>query len=370
MAFEGKHVYAVIMAGGTGSSMLWPCSSKRNPKQFIDLFGEGTMIASAVSLVGERIPPEKTCVVTSLQGREMMERTLPGFPRENILVEPVARDTAPCIALATAFIRKRDPEAVTIILPADLLILDEEAFWKILEAGVGIAGDRKSIVTIGITPDRPEPAYGYIQTDRVRRADCLPPESDFSLYSVRAFAEKPDRTTAQEFLDSGDFYWNSGIFIWHLDVISRELERSMPDLHQDLQVIYDALGTEREREVLEDVYSWNHPVSIDSGVMERAENVCMLAGDFGWVDLGSWDEVVKMKGARTVPAGDPGVLVQIEAANNFVVKPQKKVVAVVGLDDIIVVDTQDALLVCRRGQAHNVRKVVDTLRREGFEDYL
>ncbi|ASQ91324.1 mannose-1-phosphate guanyltransferase [Prosthecochloris sp. GSB1] len=370
MPFEGKHVYAVIMAGGTGSSMLWPCSRRRNPKQFIDLFGEGTMIESTVSRIGRRISPDRTYVVTSMQGREMMERALPEFPPENILVEPVPRDTAPCIALVTAYIKKKDPEAVTIVLPSDHLVLDEEAFWKILDAGVEIAGDRKSIVTIGVTPDRPETGYGYIQVERVSRADCLPPDGGISLYSVRAFAEKPDRATAQEFLDSGDFYWNSGIFIWHLGVISSEFERSMPDLYKDMQGIYDSLGTEKEREVIEDVYSWNHPVSIDSGVMEKAENVYMLAGDFGWVDLGSWDEVLKMKGTGTVPAGDPGTFVQVEAANNFVVKPRKKAVAIVGLDDIIIIETDDALLVCGKGQAHNVRKVVDALRREGFEEYL
>ncbi len=371
MVFEGKQVYAVIMAGGTGSSLLWPGSRKKRPKQFIDLFGSGTMIESTVARVGQRIPVANTYVVTSPQGREMMQRTLPDFPGENILVEPTARDTAPCIALATAYIRKRDKDAVTLILPADLLVLQEEAFWKIVDAGVSIAQDRKSIVTVGVSPDRPEPGYGYIQTEKIRSDTCIPPDGDISLYSVRAFAEKPDRKTAQEFIDSGDFYWNSGMFIWHLDVICREFERSMPDLYKDLLGIYDAIGTQAERRVVEDVYSWIHPVSVDFGIMEKAESVCMLAGDFGWADLGSWDDALKIGGKNGADSerGERN-LFQVDAANNFVKKEGGKAVAIVGLDDIIVIDTEDALLICRKGRSQDVKMVVDMLRREGLDDYL
>lgn len=371
MQFPAEHLYAVIMAGGTGGLMLWPYSRKKTPKQFIDVFGSGTMIESAIVRMKESVLPENIYVVTNAQGEQMMRQTVPWFPAENILVEPVARDTAPCIALATAFISKKDPEALMVAVPSDLLVLDRHAFSEILSAGVAVARDKKTIVTIGVTPDRPEPEYGYIQVDKLRTAeDCLP-DSTVPMFTVKAFAEKPDSRTAQEFIDSGDFYWNSGILIWHIDVIRREFERSMPDLHKDLQSIYDAIGTNREGAVIEDVYSWLHPVSIAYGIMENAETVCMLAGDFGWTDLGSWDDVLKVDGKGVeVPRGTDFNLVQVDTANNFVKKDGKKAVAIVGLEDIIVIDTKDALLICSKGQSQDVRKVLDILRREGLEDYL
>lgn len=371
MQFPGKHVYAVIMAGGTGGLMLWPYSRKKTPKQFIDVFSSGTMIESAIARMRDFMLLENIYVVTNAQGEMMMRQSLPWFPRENILVEPVARDTAPCIALATAYIRKRDPDAVMIVIPADLLVLDEQAFAEILKAGVAVAQDRESIATIGITPDRPEPEYGYIQIGKPRTDKNILQDSSISLFTVRVFAEKPDIKTAQEFIDSGDFYWNSGIFIWHIDAIRREFERSMPDLYKDLQSIYDSIGSDREKAVIEDVYSWIHPVSIAYGIMENAESVCMLAGNFGWTDLGNWDDVLKIErkdGKET--GGTDSTLVQVDTANNFIKKPGNKAVAIVGLEDIIVIDTKDALLICRKGRSQDVRKVVDVLRREGLEDYL
>ncbi len=371
MQLPVEHLYAVIMAGGTGGMILWPYSRKKKPKQFIDVFDSGAMVESTIDLIKSLLPPENIYVVTNATGEEMMRRSLPWFPADNILVEPVARDTAPCIALATAYISRKDPEAVMVAVPADLLVLDKRSFGEILGAGVAVAEDKKTIITIGITPDRPEPEYGYIQVDKLRAAeDCLP-DSTVPMFTVRAFAEKPDSRTAQEFIDSGDFYWNSGILIWHIDVIRREFERSMPDLSKDLQSIYDAIGTDRERSVIEDVYSWLHPVSIAYGIMEKAESVCMLAGNFGWTDLGNWDDVLKIdrKGAE-IPEGAHFNLVQVDSSNNFVKKEGKKAVAIVGLENIIVIDTEDALLICRKGESQNVRKVVDILRREGLEDYL
>lgn len=371
MQFPAEHLYAVIMAGGTGGLMLWPYSRKKTPKQFIDVFGSGTMIESAIVRMKGSVLPENIYLVTNVQGEQMMRQKMPWFPAENILVEPVAKDTAPCIALATAVISKKDPEALMVAFPADLLVLDGRAFSEILNAGVAVARDKKTIVTIGVTPDRPEPEYGYIQVDKLRTAeDCLP-GSTVPMFTVKAFAEKPDSRTAQEFIDSGDFYWNSGILIWHIDVIRREFERSMPDLYKDLQSIYDAIGTNREGAVIEDVYSWLHPVSIAYGIMENAESVCMLAGDFGWTDLGNWDDVLKIdRNEVEILQGTDFNLVQVETGNNFVKKDGKKAVAIVGLEDIIVIDTEDALLICRKGQSQDVRKVIDILRREGLEDYL
>lgn len=371
MQFPVEHLYAVIMAGGAGGLMLWPYSRKKTPKQFVDVFGSGTMIESAIACVKGTVLPENIYVVTNVQGEMMMRRTLPWFPPDNILVEPVARDTAPCIALATAYIGKIDPDAVMITVPADLLVLDKRLFGEILGRGVAVAQDRKSIVTIGVTPDRPEPEYGYIQVDKLQVNEASGQEGTIPIFTVRAFAEKPDIKTAQEFIDSGDFYWNSGVLIWHIDAIRREFERSMPDLYKDLQSIYDVIGSDRERAVIEDVYSWLHPVSIAYGIMENAESVCMLAGKFGWTDLGCWDDVQKAGGKDAgASMGTNFNMVEVDTANNFIKKSGKKAVAIVGLEDIIVIDTEDALLICRKGHSQDVKKVVDILRREGLEEYL
>ena len=251
---SGNHVYAVIMAGGFGKK-LWPVSRRKMPKQFADLLDDGTMIAKTLRRISGLVPEENIFIITSELGRKLLSDTLVNFKEGNIIVEPASRNTAPCIALATAHIKKRDPDAVTIVLPSDHLVLDDYAFIKIVEAGIEIAQEKNGLVTLGIKPDRAETAYGYIQADGELPLPAPFSQSlDFQLFRVKAFAEKPDAATAEVFLESKDFYWNSGIFIWHIDAISREFERSMPDLYKDLLDIYESLGTEREHKVIEDVY--------------------------------------------------------------------------------------------------------------------
>ncbi len=368
----GKHVYALIMAGGIGKR-LWPVSRKQMPKQFADLYDEGTMIAKTVQRISTTVIADNIFIITSEQGRKLIAASLSGFRPDNIIVEPSSRNTAPCIALATAHIKKRDPDAITIVLPADHLVLDNQTFIHIVQAGIEIASVKKGLVTIGVKADRPETDYGYIQVDEelpiplAFAAGC-----QFTLFRVKAFAEKPDLTTAVEFLESKDFYWNSGVFIWHIDAISREFERSMPDLYKDLLTIYESLGTEKEQKVIEDVYSWIHPISIDYGIMEKADHVFVLTGEFGWTDLGSWDEVVKVAGRRSLNPEEHSDdrLVQIDCENIYVRKPAGKVVCTIGIRDVIIIETDDALLICKKGESHRVEEAVDTLRRDELEEYL
>ena len=366
------HVYAVIMAGGIGKT-LWPVSRKKMPKQFVDLFDEGTMIAKTVERISGIVLKDNIFIITSELGRKLISASFDSFNPDNIIVEPSSKNTAPCIALATAHIKKRDSDAVTIVLPSDHLVLDEEAFTRIVTAGIEMAQGKDALVTIGIKADRPETDYGYIQADEEMPLP-IPFSSgcDFMLFRVKAFAEKPDFTTAVEFLESKDFYWNSGIFIWHIDAISREFERSMPDLYKDLLNIYESLGTEQEHDVIEHVYSWIHPISIDYGIMEKADPVFVLTGEFGWTDLGSWDEVLKVAGRRSLISEEQADhrLVQVDCDNVFVRKPEGKVVCLIGISDVIVVETDDALLICSKGASNRVGDIVDTLRREGLEEYL
>ncbi|NTW83060.1 MAG: mannose-1-phosphate guanyltransferase [Chlorobiaceae bacterium] len=366
-----EHVYAVIMAGGIGKN-LWPLSRKKVPKQFIDLFDEGTMIGKTVDRIKATVSEENIFIITTAQGREKLAGALEHFPSGNIIVEPGIRNTAPCIALATAHIKKRDADAITVVLPSDHLVHDDDTFNQILREGIALAAEKTGLVTIGIKPDRPETDYGYLQADeQFPLPHPFSHGNDFKLYRVKAFAEKPDYATAEQFLESKDFFWNSGVFIWHIDAIAREFERSMPELYKDMLHIYDNLGGENERKVVEDVYSWLHPISIDYGIMEKAETVFVLTGEFGWTDLGNWDEVLKAAAER-VPSyrHQDRLLVKIDCENVFVKKPAGKVVCAIGLNDVIIVETDDALLVCGKGHAHRVGGVVDTLRREGMEQYL
>ncbi len=369
---SGNHVYALIMAGGSGR-ILWPVSRKKKPKQFVELFDEGCMIARTLKRITACVREENIFIITSERGRTLLADSLPEFRPQNIIAEPSSRNTAPCIALATAHIRKRDPDAVTVVLPADHLVLDEPAFIKLVRAGIEFARSNEGLVTIGVTADRPETSYGYIQAD-----EELPlPASTASLdgcrfFKVKAFAEKPDYATALQFVESHDFFWNSGVFIWHIDAISREFERSMPDLYKDLISIYESLGTKDEEKVIKDVYSWIHPISIDYGIMEKASSVHMLTGEFGWTDLGCWDEVLKVAESRAAVNGEQhdSRLVQLDCENLYIRKPAGKVICTIGVSDLIIVETDDALLICNRGSSHRVGEVADILRREDLEEYL
>lgn len=371
-SFQGEHVYAVIMAGGIGKT-LWPVSRKKMPKQFAVLFDGESMITRTVRRIRSIIPEERMIIVTSATGKQLVERCLGGFPEENIIVEPSIRKTAPCIALATAFIKKRDPGAVTVILPSDHLVHDDPAFTEILEEGIAIASEKEGLVTIGVKPLRPDTEYGYIQVaeEPVPRSS-FPQERGYRLYRVKAFAEKPDSLTAIKFLESRDFFWNSGVFIWHIDAISREFERSLPDLYKDMLHIYEHIGTDKERKVIEDVYSWLHPVSIDYGIMEKAETVFVIEGDFGWTDLGCWDEVMSASHETEKGASAPGggESLQLRCENVFIRKPDGKMVCTIGVRDLVIIDTGDALLVCAAGESRSVGEAVDIMRREGLEEYL
>jgi mannose-1-phosphate guanylyltransferase len=364
-----SHVYAVILAGGIGSN-LWPLSRKKMPKQFLHLFNGDTMLQNTVERIAGAVPPDNIYIVIGRQHARLIHEYVPGFDMDNVIVEPSVRDTAPCIALATTVIRKRDPEAVTVVLPSDHLVFDEEEFQRVIRKGVVLAREKQGLVTIGIQPDRPETRYGYIQTESsimIQDEGSMYP--DIQQFRVKTFAEKPDYGTALQFLQSRDFWWNSGVFIWHVDTIDREFSRSMPELHKDMMTVHAHLGTDREESVIEDVYSWIHPISVDYAIMEKAEKVYMLVGNFGWTDLGCWDEVIKVPGVdRNEPEGRE--VVRLDSENVFIRKPADKAVVMIGVKDLIVVDTPEALLICSAGSSLAVGKGVDVLRREGLDQYL
>jgi mannose-1-phosphate guanylyltransferase len=355
-------MFAVIMAGGKGSR-FWPRSREEMPKHLLDIQGERTIIRETVDRIRPLVPPERTLIVTGRSHAAELIRQLPEIPAENILIEPVGRNTAPCIGLAALHILKRVPDAVMLVLPSDHRIGDEIKFRRVLDAAGKVAAEGNSLVTIGIRPTGPETGYGYIE-----QGDPFPADGDGEIRRVRSIREKPPLEQAREFLRRGRFLWNSGMFVWKASTILKAIDRFLPELHEGLLQIREALGTEREEAIVGEVYSAQKAVSIDYGVMEKAGNVLVVPGDFDWSDLGSWDALWEVSGKDENGNAVRGSFIGIDAGNSLVHSPGK-LVALVGVRDLIVVETDDALLICRRGRSQDVRKVVEILEKKGLTEY-
>jgi mannose-1-phosphate guanylyltransferase len=356
-------MFAVIMAGGKGAR-FWPRSRERMPKHLLDIQGERTIIRETVDRIRPLVPPERTLIVTGRSHAAEVIRQLPEIPVENILIEPIGRNTAPCIGLAAVHIRQRVPDAVMLVLPSDHRIGEEDAFRRVLASAAAAASDGNPLVTIGIRPTGPETGYGYIE-----QGDPLPGKGGEPVFRVRSFREKPSRERAEEFLRQGNFDWNSGMFVWKASTILAMIEQHLPELHSGLLKIREALGTEREEETVGEVYAAQKGVSIDYGIMEKAGDVLVVPGDFGWSDLGSWDAVWEVSAKDENGNAVRGPFIAIDAGDSLVHSP-RKLVALVGVRDLLVVETDDALLICRRGHSQDVRKVVDALEKKGMTERL
>ena len=358
-------IYAVIMAGGVGSR-FWPRSRERSPKQVLEIVGSGTMIQNTVKRIEPLVPIENICVVTHRLQKELVAEQLPNVPEENILVEPVGRNTAPCVGLAAQWVFHKDPHAVMIVLPADHLIQNEKEFLSVLGKAIRVAEENEALVTIGIKPTHPETGFGYIQFDDSDHHNIYASEG---IYRVKTFAEKPNLETAEKFLKSGDFVWNSGMFIWRASVILDEIERQLPELDIQLKKIAPSVGTPDFNHTVEVAYGVLRGVSIDYGVMEKAKNVYVAKGDFGWSDVGSWDEVMRLTPVNGDGNATRGNVIIKDAVSNYI-DAGHKMVAVVGAEDLIVISTDDAILICKRGHSQDVKEIVDYLRRKQMNDFL
>ncbi len=356
-------MFAVIMAGGKGSR-FWPRSREKMPKHLLDIQGERTIIRETIDRIRPLVPPERTLIVTGRSHAAELIRQLPEIPAENILIEPVGRNTAPCIGLAALHIRNRVPDAVMLVLPSDHRIGDEVTFREVLAAAGRIAAEGNSLVTIGIRPTGPETGYGYIE-----QGDPFPSGEHEEIHRVGSIREKPPLEQAREFLRRGSFLWNSGMFVWKASTILGAVEKFLPELHAGLLQIREALGTEREEKIVGEVYSAQKSVSIDYGVMEKEQNVLVVSADFGWSDLGSWDALWEISEKDENGNAIRGSWIGIDAFDSLVYSPGK-MVALVGVRDLLVVETDDALLVCRRGRSQDVRKVVEALEKDGRKHYL
>lgn len=360
-------VYAVIMAGGSGTR-FWPKSTKKLPKQFLSLFGEGTMIQNTARRIESIIPQERILVVTNDSYVDIVKGQLPGVPEQNIVGEPVAKNTAPCVAIAAQMLYKKDPEATMVVLPADHHITEANAFQEYLKAAVEKAEQGENLVTIGIHPDRPETGYGYIHGD-----DSVTEElNKKEVHPVKAFKEKPDLKTAKKFLESGDYFWNSGMFIWSARTVLSEFEKHLPEMFKQVQSANKGLYTTDHDDAINEFYHACESVSIDYGIMEHANNVYVVPGEFGWNDVGSWTAVYDLgekdsngnvKNAENVTFS--------EAEKNYIYTESGKMISVVGVEGVAVVETDDAILVCKLDKAQNVKDIVQQLKeKEEFNKFL
>jgi mannose-1-phosphate guanylyltransferase len=361
MSVQGS-VYAFIMAGGVGSR-LWPRSRRSQPKQFLDLVRQETMLQDAYQRLLPIIPAEHILVGVGTQYVSTVREQLPDLPPENIVVEPAGRGTAPAIGLGAMYIHRRDPGAVMAVVTADHHIGDAPHFRRALMAAAEMA-ETGQLVTMGITPAFASTGYGYI-----RRAEKLDTVDGFGIYRALRFTEKPDSTMAQAFLESGLYSWNSGMFIWQVKAIRAEFERQMPALHAQLREIEQALGTADEQAVLERVWPGVAKETIDYGIMENAHEVAVIPVRIGWNDVGSWQTLMGLLEADEDGNVLTGEHIALDTHNTLIYSP-KKLVATIGLEDMIVVETPDALLICPRERCQQVRQIVDALRESGQEDLL
>lgn len=381
-------LYAVIMAGGVGSR-FWPRSRRAHPKQFLDVFDEASLIQSTFGRLQPLVPPERVFVVTHADYAATTREHLPAVPPENILAEPTARNTAPCIALAASRLAAADPDATMLVLPADHRIANVASFHEVLRAAVAAAGtplpDGPSdgpaggdsggypLVTIGIRPTHPETGYGYIQFDADGDLDGVVddgPGDAPRAHRVLTFAEKPDLATAERFVVAGDFLWNSGMFVWRADAIRAALAHHLPEVARAFAPLDAAWGTPAEAEAVARAYEATPKISVDYGVMERAAHVAVVPGNFGWSDVGDWRAVHELADKDDAGNRAEGNVILQDTAHSYARSADGRLLVLVGMRDAVVVDTGDAVLVCHRDKAQQVKDVVDFLGVHGMTDYV
>lgn len=357
-----KDNFCVIMGGGIGSR-FWPFSRKTLPKQFLDFFGTGrSLLQQTFDRFKQVIPTENILVVTNDLYADLVKEQLPELNSEQILLEPTRRNTAPCIAWAAYHIRALNPNANIVVAPSDHLILKESEFLSAIEKGLAFVAKSDKLLTLGIKPNRPETGYGYIQV-----AEHI----DSSFYKVKTFTEKPELELAKVFIESGEFYWNAGLFMWNVNSIIKAGELLLPELATKLAAGKDVYGTPEEKKFIDENFPACPNVSIDFGIMEKADNVYVSLGDFGWSDLGTWGSLYDLSQkdeSENVTLKCRSLL--YNSKNNIVVLPQNKLAVIDGLEGYLIVESDNVLLICKKDEEHSIRKYVNDAQIKLGEDYI
>lgn len=352
---------ALIMAGGRGER-FWPKSRVNMPKQFLSLTGDGkTMIQLTVERILPLVDMGDIYIATNYNYKNLVMEQLPELPEENILCEPVGRNTAPCIGLGAVHIAKKYDDAVMYVLPSDHLITHTQIFCRTLLDATEIAEAGDNLVTIGITPMYPETGYGYIK--------FRPEETQGRAFAVERFVEKPDLETARQYVSTQQYLWNSGMFIWRVSTILENIKEYMPETYTGLSHIATSIGTSEQKKVLEEEFQRFKSESIDYGIMEKAKNIFILAGSFGWDDVGSWLAIERFRERNEFNNVVEGNVVTVDTKNT-IIQGGKRLIATVGLEDLVIIDTDDALLVCDKNSTNDIKRVIENLKICNRTEYL
>lgn len=359
--------YCVIMAGGVGSR-FWPLSRNSRPKQFIDVFGSGeTLIQQTFKRFERLCPKQNIYIVTNTIYKNMVLEQLPNIAEEQVLCEPMRRNTAPCVAFANIKIQEKNPNANIIVAPSDHIILKEDVFVNVLQGALDCVAQHDCLLTLGIEPSRPDTGYGYIQY-----ADEDLCENNNDIKRVKTFTEKPKLELAERFLQSGDFLWNAGIFVWSLKSIQQAFQKHLPNVLECFTDDKKVMGTRQEDMFIEQAYSVCPNISLDYGIMEKADNVYVLRSEFGWSDLGTWASLYDVREKNKEGNVLQGRHIKTYNTTNSIVnvKNKNKLVVLQGVDNMIVVDDEDVLLICNKEQEQNVRDIVLDVKVEKGTKYI
>lgn len=357
-------ITALIMAGGRGER-FWPKSRKSLPKQFLSLTNNGiTMIQHTVNRILPIIDPNDIYISTNQEYVDIVLEQLPNIPRENILLEPIAKNTAPCIAMAAMYINNKYQDAIMAVLPSDHLIKNKEMFIYTLKDACRVSESNSNLVTIGITPTQPETGYGYIKFDNKRESF-----GNSNAFKVECFVEKPSISKAKEYLTSGNYLWNSGIFVWKISSILKRFEQLLPNIYNPVKEIISSINTESYNQILLEKFQNFDPISIDYGIMEKAKDIFVIPGAFDWDDVGSWLALERINNTDDFNNVVSGNVITIDSKNS-IIQGNDKLIATVGINGLIIVDTNDALLICNKNEVGSIKKVLENLKICNRKEYI
>lgn len=361
------HAFAVILAGGSGTR-LWPKSRDNTPKQFLKLGGDRTLLQQTADRVLNMIPWERVIVVTNARYVDEVRRQLPQVPGANVIAEPEKRDTALAMGLGAVIAKQRDPDAVVVNMASDHVLQDVEGYRKVISAAIELASQKQHLITVGITPTEPNVNFGYIKA-----GNQISEINGYQVQEVLSFKEKPDAATAEQFLSEGNYFWNANMYTWHVDAALAAFQQHQPEMYAQLERMRAAVDTPQFEQVLATEYASAQKVAIDVAISEKANNLALLPGNFGWDDIGLWSTVYELgqkdsDGTVVVREGEEVTpIVSLDAKNNLVAT-NKRLVALVGVEDLVVIDSTDVILVLPRSRAADVKKIVQQL--EAGEDVM